>query len=137
MVRKKLVTQEEMESYYSSDRRKLLPWSILLKCDSQLNWLRQSFHNDLDLFFENIRLDKMLIAINPYFNNQSPLSHSYFLPKLTEEEKTLVEKQDSDFLKTFYSLNPDVPNHKMKRSESNSKFVICDCYRSSTIRKTL
>ena len=127
MVRKKLVTQEEMESYYSSDRRKLLPWSILLKCDSQLNWLRQSFHNDLDLFFENIRLDKMLIAINPYFNNQSPLSHSYFLPKLTEEEKTLVEKQDSDFLKTFYSLNPDVPNHKMKRSESNSKFVICDC----------
>ena len=54
-------------------------------------------------------------------------SHVRFLPKLTEEEMKLVEKEDTTYLQTFFASdldrNPDVPEAEMLLSESDSKYV--------------
>ena len=134
MKRKNLVTHEEMEKYYLNsrlyDRFKLslrvakphlqLEPSPLV---SSLSYSPESFHDDLDSFFENLRLDKIVHSFAP----------SYFLPKLTEDEQSLVDEKDPTFFKTFYSLNPDVAKYKMKKSKSDSKYVLCDCYRKTFI----
>ena len=139
MKRKNLVTHEEMEKYYLNsrlnDRFKLSSLkSVLLVAKphlqlepsplvSSLSYSPESFHDDLDSFFENLRLDKIIHSFAP----------TYFLPKLTEDEQSLVDEKDPVFFKTFYSLNPDVAKYKMKKSKSDSKYVLCDCYRKTFI----
>ena len=131
MTRRNLITHEEMEKYYSSGRsgdRKVLPRksysnTVQREPHSQLESSPESFQNDLNSFFENLRLDEVVHSSVP----------TYFLPKLTEEEQSLVDKQDSNFFKTFYSLNPDIAKYKMKQSKSDSKFVLCDGYRKTFI----
>ena len=128
MKRKNLVTHEEMEKFYlnsrSNDRLKLSPRKSAPRNPHwQLEPSPESFHDDLDSFFENLRLDKIVHSFAP----------SYFLPKLTEDEQSLVDEKDPIFFQTFYSLNPDVAKYKMKNSKSDSKYVLCDCYRKTFI----
>ena len=69
-------------------------------------------------------------------------THSYFLPKLTNEELKLIEEKNQDYLNTFgrfqslYGISPDVDLEEMKKSESKDKYVHCKCLRR-TIRFTL
>ena len=130
LKRKNLVTHEEMENYYlnsrSNDRLKLSqrksvprkPYSVDIFESSPV-----SFHDDLDSFFENLRLDKIVHFFAP----------TYFLPKLTEEEQSLAEEKDSNFFKSFYSLNPDVAKYKMKQSKSDSKYALCEGNRKTFV----
>ena len=74
-----------------------------------------SVNDDLDTFFEDIRLGKMS---NNYVR-------TYFLPKLTKEELDLVERKDEDFMHTFQEeMYADVDKAEMLLSESDSKFVL-------------
>ena len=66
---------------------------------------------------------------------------TYFIPKLTEEEKKLVEQKDESHLMTYFKHailgeNPDVPKEEMDKSESKSKFVLGSCIRNSYLLKT-
>ena len=91
-----LITKEKMESYCKGEELR-----------------KDSVNDDLESFFENIRLGK-----EPDEDVQT-----YFLPKLTEEELELVEKRDTGYFQTFGSSNPDVDETEMMLSESDSKYV--------------
>ena len=93
--REKLITKEDMVCYCKGGEE------------------QRSVNDDLDLLFEAIRLDK----------KSDDHVVTYFLPMLTENELELVERKDSNYLKTFLVKNPDVKEAEMKRSESDSKFV--------------
>ena len=85
---------------------------------------KDSVNDDLESFFENIRLGK---------EPDEDVS-TYFLPKLTKEELELVERRDTSYFETFNNgliFNPDVNEAEMKLSESNSKFVNGICYRKT------
>ena len=76
--------------------------------------IKQSVNEDLESLFEDILLGK----------EPDEWINSYFLPKLTEEEMSLVGRKDRSYLQTFYNKNaPDVEETEMKRSESNAKYV--------------
>ena len=128
MMIKNLVTLEEMEKYYLGDRlgdrerlSKRSPWKR--KSNSQLQSSQESFQDDLDLFFENFRLDKFVYTFKMF-----TFTNTHFIPKITEEEGVLVKK-DTVCLKNFFLVVPDVAKYKMKQSKSDSKFLVCDCDR--------
>merc|ERR1711924_109343 len=63
---------------------------------------------------------------------------TYFLPKLTEKEKKLVEEKDKDHLMSYadhalLKRDPDVSKKEMDESESKSKFVRGWCWRVTFI----
>ena len=81
---------------------------------------RDSVNDDLESLFEDLRLGK-----EPDLH-----AHTYFLPKLTNEEMKLVDRKDSSYFQTFpFSNNADVPETEMMLSESKSKFVYGMGYR--------
>ena len=96
MERDNLITKEKMESYCNEEES-----------------LKDSVNDDLESFFENIRLGKE--------SNEDV--DTYFLPKLTEEELELVERRDSSYLQSFWVSHPDVNETEMMLSESDSKYV--------------
>ena len=75
---------------------------------------KESVNDDLNSFFDYLRLDK----------TPQSLAHTYFLPKLIDEEMNLIGEKDPIFFRTFmYGYHVDVDEAEMKLSESNSKFV--------------
>ena len=105
----KLITKEKMES----------------NCKGE-EYLKESVNEDLESFFENIRLGK----------EPDEYVKTYFLPKLTEEELELVERKDTSFLKTFIkSSNPDVNETDMMLSESDSKYIYHWSWRKTFVIK--
>ena len=97
MFRSKLITKEAMEKYCKGEE-----------------WEKDSVNDDLDSFFEDLRLGK----------EPDELCYTYFSPKLTEEEMILIKKKDTSYFETFYSgINADVKEAEIKLSESDSKFV--------------
>ena len=129
MLRKNLVTIEDVENYYSRYHLgstcgwwKPLPWKSVFGRVGKPN---SSFQDDLDSLFENFRLGKFLYTFQML---DFTFTRSHFLPKLTEDEEVLADKKDSDFLNTFFS-DPlrDVRKNRMRHSKSDSKFVLCDC----------
>ena len=96
MERRKLITKEAMEKYCKGEKRR-----------------KVSVNDDLESLFEVLQLGK----------EPDEESSFYFLPKLTKEEMKLVERNDTNYLETFSSSNPDVKEAEMKLSESDSKFV--------------
>ena len=96
LPRLELITKEEMKSYCKGEKDE-----------------KDSINDDLESLFENIRLGK-----EPHEDVVT-----YFLPKLTKEELTLVEGKDTSYLQTFLSSNPDVDETEMMLSESDSKYV--------------
>ena len=94
----KLITKEKMINY----------------CLGKYEHDKQSVNDDLNSFFDDLRLDK----------NPKSWAHTYFLPKLTDEEMNLIEDKDPIFCRTFmYGDAADVDEAEMKLSESNSKFL--------------
>ena len=99
MWRHRLITKEKMLDY----------------CNGKDPWRNESVNDDLDSFFEDLRLGK---------EPDDMSHHTYFLPKLTEKELQLVEQKDSDFMDTFGSkMDADVGKAEMAASESESKYV--------------
>ena len=100
MWREEIITKEAMEKYFKGEE-----------------YQKNSINDDLESFFEDIRLGK----------EPDELVETYFLPKLTEEEMELVETKDKSYLKTYFEgangVNPDVAEAQMKLSESDSKFA--------------
>ena len=106
--RLKLITKETMVNY----------------CLGKDELKKESVNDDLNLFFNELRLGK----------NPKSLAHTYFLPKLTDEEMDLIEEKDPIFLRTFmYDYRADVEEAEMKLSESNSKFVLAKGCRKTAI----
>ena len=58
---------------------------------------------------------------------------SFFTPKLTNKELTLVQEGNEEHLKTyaeyFAGNNPDVNVEEMKKSDSKSKYIHGFCWR--------
>ena len=81
---------------------------------------KESVTDDLESFFEDIRLDE----------KPNEKAYTYFLPKLTEEELDLVEEKDTKFMDSLsFNMNADVDKAEMEASESDSKFVEGWCRR--------
>ena len=97
MQRSRIITKEAMKKYSKGEED-----------------MKDSVNDDLESLFENLRLGKEIDDKNVY---------TYFLPKLTEDELDLVERQDASYLQTFYRRDPDVKGNGMMFSESDSKFV--------------
>ena len=102
----KLITKEKMES----------------NCKGE-EYLKESVNEDLESFFENIRLGK----------EPDEYVKTYFLPKLTEEELELVERRDTSYLQTFGRFNPDVNKTEMRLSATDSKYVYGWCRRKTYV----
>ena len=103
MWRLQLIKKERMENY----------------CKGK-EWQKDSVNDDLESLFQDLQLGK----------EPSDHNDSYFLPKLTNEELKLVDKNDQIYLKTLKSTeNPlfgvDLREQEteMMMSESKSKFV--------------
>ena len=82
---------------------------------------KKSFNCDLESLLEQIRLGQ-----TPEYNIQT-----YFMPRLTEEEIELVERKDDEYMKTFSNSQPDVTEAEMKISQSDSKFCLTACSRTT------
>ena len=74
MPRWDLITNEEMENYCSGNE-----------------YLNDSVNDDLETFFEDLRLGK----------EPEKWAQTYFLPKLTEKELELIERKDPSYMRTF------------------------------------
>ena len=96
MGKREIITKEAMEKY----------------CEGG-EWQKESVNDDLESFFEAIRLGK-----EPDENVRT-----YFLPKLTEEEMELVKRKDRRYFETYILATPDVAEAEMKLSESDSKYA--------------
>ena len=108
MWRLELITNEKRDSYTFGEYPKIL------------------VNDDVESLFDGLRIGRQ-----PH-----PTADSYFLPKLTDDEKKLVEEKDPKFFATFVrSKNPDVSEAEMKLSESDSKFVKGWCRRKTFIIK--
>ena len=96
MYRWQLITKEAMEKYTKGEEDE-----------------KDSVNDDLESFFENIRLGK----------EPDETVWTYFLPKLTKEELELVERRDTSYLQTFFveaaGKNADVDETEMMLSESD------------------
>ena len=119
MRRWKLITKEKMEDYYKG------------KEEDRDGDYKESVHDDLDSFFDKLQ--------NGWWEEEEVVT--YFIPKLTEKEKKLVEEKDKDHLMSYYwhaedGLDPDVSKKEMDESESKSKFVKGDCNRQTFILKS-
>ena len=93
-----------------------------------------SFNDDLEALFENIQLGE----------EPDDSVTTYFLPKLTEQELELVEREDEDFLRTFrdfYDLDVNQLKHQqavMAASKSKLTYVFGDGWRRTfTIKNSL
>ena len=105
MWRSNLITKEAMEDMCNRADSPFYQHSYMRK---------DSVNDDFESLFEDLRLGKQ------------PLERvwTYFLPKLTEKELESVAREDPTYFKTLGLVgNKDVPEAKMKLSESNSKFV--------------
>ena len=125
MLRRRLTTVEDVEYC----------------CEGKDEDYKVSVNDDLETFFEDLQIGKenpaKPLCYDPdIFNN---MVWTYFLPKLTEDELILVERKDEHFMSTLNGRNwtrhrgmdADVSKAQMAASESNSKFVFCECYRGT------
>ena len=121
MWRHKLVTKETVKKAYQGKLKNAEDWEIY----------QGSINNDLETFFTNLQNRQKI---------KNEKIASFFTPKLTEEELTLVQKRNEQHLCTYgyhaYGGNPDVDPEEMKKSDSRSKYVHGICYRR-TIPLTL
>ena len=117
MTRWYLITKEKMEDYYKGKEK-------------QNGLDKKSVHDDLDSFFDKLQ--------NGWWGEEEV--GTYFIPKLTEKEKKLVEEKDKDHLMSYFDGrfggDPDVSKKEMDESESKSKFVRGSCERWTFILNT-
>ena len=87
MGKGELLTKEEMERYWKGENK----------------ILKESVNDDLESFFENLRLGK----------EPDEKVETYFLPQLTDEEMELVKTRDKNFYDNFV-LKPNPAIHAEK-----------------------
>ena len=129
MERRNLITKEKMESHYNGEetsdgRIAGNPYEDLTDGET----LKESVNDDLDSFFEDLRLGK----------EPEERVSTFFLPKLTQEELELMKRKDDNYETTFnfphiYWRDADVKDAEMKLSESDSKFVRALAHRKTII----
>ena len=119
MWRENLVTNEQTKN---AAEGKLDHPSLLVNLKG--SDLKGYVNDDLDDFLSNLQ-DKNEI--------KEEFILSFITPKLSNEEKKLVEERNKEYLKTyldgFYGKNPDVDPKEMKKSDSTSKYVRAPCIR--------
>ena len=111
MTRVGLITKWEMEKYCKGE-----------------HYVKVSVNEDFDSLFEDLQLGTQL-------QNDTNTIHSYFLPKLTEEELDHLKRNDRIYLETF--INMPVYRYqyrciftgKYKWSQPDSEFVQGECRR--------
>ena len=122
---KKYQIESVMVTTLEMSRRDLITKEKMIKYCKGKEGEKESVNDDLESFFEDIRLGKQP-------NNWV---ETYFLPTLTEEELDLAEGNIQDFMKTFYDkvvpwvLNPEAYKPEMQVSKLDSKFVHGWCRR--------
>ena len=109
MSRHNLITKERMEVYPKGKSR-----------------IKKSVHDDLDHFVEKLQHQKF-----KYKHHICKAIPSYFLPKLTEEEKQLVESKNTEFMQTLLFKDPNEILRKMKKSKSETMYVRGICWRQT------
>ena len=129
MERRNLITKEKMESHYNEEETA----DGLINGESYEDLtdgetLKDSINDDLDSFFEDLRLGK----------EPEERVSTFFLPKLTQEELELIKTNDKNYKMTFnagqiYWRAADVEDAVMKLSESDSKFVRALAHRKTII----
>ena len=111
--RSNLVTKEVMLDYYKGK---------IKSKSAHFSW-KESIQEDLETFFENLRIGK----------EERADVVTYFFPKLTAEEMKLIETKDPDHLQEYVwqivGRRVDVDSDEMENSESNSKYVRAKCVR--------
>ena len=119
MMRWKIITKENMENICRGQETR-----------------KDSVNDDLESLFEDLRLGKelswnLLSLKNLLGKEPDKDTETYFLPKLTEEELELIEKEDRTILRSFYHGAPEVPKADLMRSKSDSKYVDCIAWRKT------
>ena len=136
MVKMHLVTQETMEKYYK-DKSKIDSKTIEMCRSSgmQIESIDGSMGDDLESFFMNLQIGKF-----------KPGSLTFYLPKILPCERKMIEERNQLHCSTYFSYwaghsgtgietvlrqmkKVDVSKVEMDLSESNSKFILCYCYR--------
>ena len=95
--------------------------------NAQVRNYRGSINDDLELY------------LNKFLNTEQITNEwveSYFFPKLTEEERKLVERRDKEHMMTYQynamrGQNADVDPEEMKLSDSKDKYVHGACWRKT------
>ena len=100
-----------------------------LKNDEDWGYYEGSINDDLERFLINLQNQKEV---------EYEEVHSFFTPKLTNEELKLVQEGNEEHLKTYRTydiegLNPDVDVEEMKKSDSKSKYVHGRCWRRTIL----
>ena len=118
MEKMKIITKELTESY----------------CKGNQGLCKISVNDDLEAFFEDLQLGK---------KPKADEAMTYYLPKLTEDEMTLLETKNQNYFRKFSTSvvstivlngdlkNPDVDEFVMNMSESESKFILGKSHRRS------
>ena len=91
---------------------------------------------DLEDFFNDIKRRKIKNKTLIWQHQQ----YSFHLSLLTRHEKKMLEREDENYLSSFRRIyntrkkafeSPDVPKEEMEASESNQKYVLSTCSRST------
>lgn len=109
MERVRLISNEAVESFFNG--------KIFEK---------KSVNDDLELFLRKLRLEQ----------RTDEEVKTYFLPKLTEKELELVEKQDQNYSKTFSRFNSPFFNPYEQEAGMKYEFVKGVCARRTFTIKT-
>ena len=126
MYRELLISKEKMVQFCTGKCYR----QFHHKTDPEKEFYKESINDDIDSFFEYIKLGHRNFKNWP----EGILKWTYFLPELTMRELELVENKDEEYFKNFkWSSNPDVDEAEMKESTSSSKYVGAFCRRETTM----
>ena len=121
MYKNYLMTKERMEKFFD-----------LKRYTGEYDWVpRESINDNLENFVEELCHRK----------EQEHSSQPYFVSKLTKEEMKLVENKNKEYTETYFrgsfgsDLSLDISAEEIKLSESKSKYVNAQCYRTTLIVK--
>ena len=116
LMKKYQVKSVMLTFIYMKKNRLIINEMVKSYCKGEKSLHRISINDDLEILFEDLQQG----------NRSSSSNHTYFLPRLTEDEMELVQIKDPNYFKTFYdvkyggSSNPDVRKHEMKMSNSET-----------------
>ena len=121
MYKNYLMTKERMEKFFD-----------LKRYTGEYDWVpRESINDNLENFVEELCHRK----------EQEHSSQPYFVSKLTKEEMKLVENRNKEYTETYFrgsfgsDRSLDISAEEIKLSESKSKYVNAQCYRTTSIVK--
>ena len=126
--REHIITKKKMKQYYDGKIHFDRGFQI------RQNRYQESMHDDIDNFFENICIGK-IIEIDKY---------TFFLPKLSENEVQMIQDQDIEYLNSFAcyiktrenpDIKPDEITPEMNEKESKTKFLRGGCRRVTLFLK--